>query len=521
FAAQHPPYRRQCFVILKDWLFGRERTSAPNIELVVTREPNQTVITGTAGRLDPELQANPMAFLAEVVTDPVFGLGQAESLLNAPSWQANADALSAEASTTHLSPVLNKGQVFRSVVEETLSYFDGWLRYNRDGLVEAGRWDANAAPPAFTPETTLDFHDLVDEFAFDADSWAETYGAAVVKFTDRERAWKPNAARAVSGLNRGVTGMDRDQSFDRPWVARAAQASLMAAELARVFAEPGLSGTLTVRREKCSAIQPGSLFLLTHDAASLSVVCRCEGKVFSEPPSTRVNLRFRSERRLAPVAYQPAPGNEGISTPPAPEVISLFEFIEPPAALAGADHRLLVLAARTSATTVALRVHLRQADGTLFYELGRQTSFAVFGTLQAAYPDTVPVEDDSETFRVTLDPATVAPDLIPLQETQSADAVDDHNLLAFVLRDDCYPGIEILTVKEVRVAAGESFYRLKVRRAQFGTPRRSFGQGNRVWIIHRASLVFLSHSAFESYAANGTTAFFRLQPRSLYGLEAD
>ncbi|MFM7102638.1 MAG: hypothetical protein ACKO3N_15880, partial [Verrucomicrobiota bacterium] len=104
---------------------------------------------------------------------------------------------------------------------------------------------------------------------------------------------------------------------------------------------------------------------------------------------------------------------------------------------------------------------------------------------------------------------------------QSADAVDDHNLLAFVLRDDCYPGIEILTVKEVRVAAGESFYRLKVRRARFGTPRRSFGQGNRVWIIHRASLVFLSHSAFESYAANGTTAFFRLQPRNLYGLEAD
>jgi hypothetical protein len=65
---------------------------------------------------------------------------------------------------------------------------------------------------------------------------------------------------------------------DRPWITRVEQAAVVAAELARLAGEPGLSGTLVVRREKCVEIEPGMRFLLTHAALGLSVICRCEAK---------------------------------------------------------------------------------------------------------------------------------------------------------------------------------------------------------------------------------------------------
>jgi hypothetical protein len=521
FAAVHPPYRRQCFVILKNWLFGRERTSAPNIEVIVTREPAQSVITGPAAALDADHQANPLAFEAEVITDPVFGLGLNGSSLDAPSWQATADALTDSAATTHLSPVLNREQTLRSLVGDLLEYFDGWHRFDPVGRIVAGRWEHHMAPPVFTPATTIDHHDLIEEMAIDSEGWSATASAVSVRFKDRMRAFKDNAVRATSVFNRAVTGDARDRSVDRPWIARAEQAATVAAEIARLASEPGLSGTLVVRREKCTQIEPGTRFLLTHSDLGLSVVCRCESKTIEPPPAMRVTLRYRLERSLAPAPVLPSPPSLSVTDAPAAEVVSLFEFVQPPPQLAGTDAALLVIAARTTAVTVSLRVHLRQADGDLFYEIGQQSQWAVRGELHAAYSSSVAVEDDTEALRIDLDSSTVEPDRLALQATQSADAVNDNAMLVFILRASNPTQFEILTLKEIRIASGEDFYRLKVRRARFGTSRLAFIAGDRAWIIRRAALVLHQHASFPAYASSGTTATFRLQARNLFGREAD
>jgi hypothetical protein len=521
FAAVHPPYRRQCFVILKNWLSGRERTSAPNIEVIVAREPVQEVVTGPAAALDLDHQANPVAFEAEVITDPVFGLGLDASLLDAPSWQATADALTVSAATTHLSPVLNREQTLRAIAGELLEYFDGWHRFDAQGRILAGRWEHHEAPPAFTPATTIDHHDLIEEVALDAEGWSATGSAASVRFKDRLRAFKDNAVRVASVFNRSVTGDARERSVDRPWVTRVEQAAVVAAELARLAGEPGLSGTLVVRREKCVEIEPGTRFLLTHTALGLSVICRCESKTIDPPPAMRVSLRYRLERALAPAAVPPLSSSFGPPGLPGAELVSLFEFLQPPPQLAGSDATLLVLAARTSAVTVSMRIHLREADGDLFYEIGQQSQWAVRGELYADYAATEAMEDNSENLRVDLDPATVEPDRLTLQETQSADAVNDDALLVFILRASNPTQFEILTLKEIRIATGEAFYRLKVRRARFGTSRLAFLAGDRAWIVRRAALVFHRHGSFRTYALSGTTTTFRLQARNLFGREAD
>lgn len=524
--SSHPPYRRQCWAILKDFLFGRERTSAPNVEFVVRRKPQQSVVTGDAAELDDDHQANPLAVLAEVVTDPVFGLGQVASLLDAPSVQSTADALTAEAARTHLSPVLDRGASFRVAAAELLTYFDGWLRWSATGTVESGRFSHNEAPPAFTSATTIDFHDLIEEIEYDADGLAQTSNETVVRFTDRARAFKDGAARAVSSWNRDVVGEPRVARVEMPFITRAQQAADFAAEAARIAAIPGLSGTLTVRETKATAIRPGDLFLLTHDAVEFSVVCRCVEKTFSAPDAGRVSLRFAAERGIAPVPYQPTPAGLGGPQAVIAERIDLFQIAQVPPALAGGDAsvRLVVLAARTDPLSVGIAVHMQKDDGAgLFYELGTQIGWAVTGTLAQDYASTLPAagtnppDDDTETLHVTLDPATVPADLTKISTTQSADAVNDSAMLVWVFRDADPSEFEVMALKAIRIVGGDGFYRLKVRRARFGTSQLSFTTGDRAFIIPGPDLTTYGHSQFPAYAAAGATVTFRLQSFTAWG----
>ena len=466
----HPPYRRQCWCILKDFLFGRERTSAPNVEVVVRRQPVQSVIVGAAARLDADSQANPLAALAEIVTDPVFGLGQLVELLDAPSWQATADALTAQSARTHISPVLDRGSTFRAIVAEAIGYYDGWMRWNDTCQVEAGRFTHNEAPPSFDAATTIDYHDLVEEVDWAADGWSATVNEVVVRFNDRTRAFKENAARAVSGWNRDIVGEPRQRRVELPFITRAQQATGHAAERVRIESEQALSGSLSVRAEKATAIRPGDLFLLTHDAVQLSIVCRCIEKSVPASDSGKVTLRFASERGLAPVPYQPTP--LGLGGPQAVEAerIDLFQIVQVPPALAGgAGTRIAVLAARTNPLTVSMSVHLQRDDGSLFYLLGAQSGWAVTGTLAQAYAADVPTEgtsppdDNGETLRLDLDGNTDPSDLAKIAATQSADAVNDAGLLVWVFKASDPAQFEVMTLKAIRIAGSESFYRLKVR----------------------------------------------------------
>lgn len=515
FYSEHPAYRNQCFAILKDWLFGRERTSAPSIEIVVRKNPVQSILTGSAAVLDADHQANPLAFMAEALTHPVFGIQQAPDLLDAASWGAVADALSVDAPRTHLSPVLTKGEDVASLAAALTAYFDGYLRWNRSGKIEAGRFPHNEAPGLFGADKTIGVHDLVEEVSFDSDGWSDTVSEVNVRFNDRDRAFKESAAKVQSLFNRTVTGEPKIVNLDRPWITRATQAAEHGAEYVRMFAEPGMKGTITVRIQKCEAILPGDQFMLEHGNLGVAMVCRCIEKTIEGPGNDRASIRFVSERATAPTLYQPALSDPVDGSLPAPEVITLYRFVS---FNDGSDIRLVVLAARKEPTTTSFRVHLRQADGSLFYELGRQASWPVTGALQQAYPNTNPVDDASEDLRVTLDALTVPSDLERIQATQTADAINDDSLVMWIF--NASGSFEILTVKEMRIATGETFYRFKVRRARFGTARLSFSTSDKVFVGYRSDLVYFSHSSFRGFSNSATVGTFRLQPRNIW-TEAD
>ncbi len=128
------------------------------------------------------------------------------------------------------------------------------------------------------------------------------------------------------------------------------------------------------------------------------------------------------------------------------------------------------------------------------------------GILQQDYSATSPAagtaspDDESESLHVTLDAATVTADLAKISATQSADAVNNSNLLLWVLRDSDPSEFEVMTVKSMRIVGGEAFYRFKVRRARFGTQQLALPTGDHAFIVLGSDLAMYGHSRFAAYS---------------------
>jgi hypothetical protein len=585
----HPNYRRQCVLLLKAFLFGRERTSAPNVEVIVRRKPNQTIITGDPAALT-DGQANPVAAMADLYTDPVFGAALTVDAPGGPdstTWQSAATAIQTTIDETGISPVLTQAKSLRQFTADLLTYCDGWVRFSAAGEIEAGRFPHNAAPPAFTAATTIDYHDLIDEVSYTADGWATTYNQTQVKFNDRERSYKDGSVSVVSGYNYTVTGQPRAAKLDRPWITRRTQASEHAAEYQKIVGEPKLSGSLVVRAEKAASIRPGDLFLLTHDALSVSIICRCIGKDLAQPPAGRATIRFESDRASAPVPFAPTGSPDEGSAYPDNETLSLQQFFQPPPSMFSSDNDAAVvpLIARTSPVTIGANVWLRKEDASGFYNIGSIEQFAIHGTIQdtwtyysrttstrsrstnvatvvtssghnlntgdivtifgfadATFDGTVTItkinsttftysntgafvstvadtgasvttgnEDYTENLRVTLDAGTVSADLSKMLSTQTEDAISDNAVYVVILKNSDRKVFEVCTLRAMRVLSGDPFYRLKVRRARYGTSVRTADVGDKVWIGYRSDLVSMTHESFVGYLEGLSTATFRLQ----------
>lgn len=589
----HPPYRRQAVLVLKDFLFGRERNAAPNIEVIVRRFPVQSAISNasTAYYLS-DGQANPVGSLLDLYTDKVYGAGLTLDSVGGPdsaTAAAVAEALIASANQTWMSPILTQAKTLRQFTSDLLAYFDGWLRFSKAGEIEFGRFLHNTAAPVFTESNTIDFNDLIDEVSYSAEGFASTYNQTQVKFTDRERSFKDGSVTATSGYNIAVTGEPRTAKIDRPWITRRQQASDHAAEWQKIYSEPKISGSLVVRAEKAENIAPGSLFLLTHDALSISMVCRCLGKDIAQPPAGRVTIRFETDRAAAPLPYQPTPVATSSPEYAAAESITLYQFFQPPIAMVPevSGPPMACLIARKHQLTIGANIFLQQEDKSGFYEIGEIRGFGIYGTLQTSYNPTLtrttstrarasnivtlttpsahgltagmtveisglggngfngrfqieavpsttsftyysagnalttttdtggtidPINDDvTEDFRVTLDASTVSSDLNRMTVTQTEDAINDRAVYVVMFNAIDTSVFEIFTLRAMRIANGESFYRLKVRRGEYGSTKRSGVTGDFVWIGYRDDLVALFAKQFTGAVVNMKTVTFRIQ----------
>lgn len=510
----HPSYRRQAVLVLKGFLFGQEKVSAPSIEVEVRRKPRQTIITGPAAELDADGQANPLCVIAELITDPVFGLGRPTTIIHQASWQAVADELYARAGETYISPVYERSQPARALIEEIRSYYDGWFRHDEDGLIRAGRFPHNEAPPAFTVDNTITADDLLAEPTIDSGAWADTFNEVVVKYRDGENAYKDASFKLTSGYNRKVVGEPRQTTLDRPFITRHDQSSYAAAEFLKVVSGPRFTGKLSIRTSKASSFPVGTVFRFEHDLLRVAMICRVISVETSAPPEEAVKLTIEAERGLSALPSLIGGARDAVADADETEIITRAQFVQPPAEFfAGESSLLVALAVRTQAITAGFKVHFRQKDESLFQDLGIQGGFAVQGRFSADYA----ASTGDGSFGVDLVLPNVSTDLDRVSTAQSEDEVDDLTVCLFAVRQSNPREFEIMSVRQL--SSADDVWTVQVRRGMAGTTPLDFVTGDQIWMINREEIVAYRHQAFGNAAAL-LPGIFRLQAYSVYG-EAD
>jgi hypothetical protein len=380
-ALGHPPYRYRSVFVLKNFLFGTETTTAPDVTVLGGRIPSQGIIVGASCNLDAEWQANPWCVLAEILTNQIWGLGLPVGWFDQATWQAEADRCAANPALYYISPTYTSLMKVRDLVSDLLGYPDAFVFWSAVATLIAGHWPHGEAAPAFNATNSVNRDNLVEEIQWDGKGWGSTCNSTELSYRDVQAAFKSRTALAPNLFNRAITKRLLSEKVDRPHIVRTAQALAWATEHAKITGDLQNAGTCKIREATASAVRPGSLFLLTDDVLSTSSVQRCTRRTIAAPPEGTVTLQHETERGVSPAPYAPTSTNPFPSPGTTPQPVTQFQFVQLPFGLSGSPNSLACLAARSDIITTLAQIWFKQADANAYQQLGTLRGFAVAGSV--------------------------------------------------------------------------------------------------------------------------------------------
>lgn len=496
----HPAYRGEVLVILKDWYFGDNISTAPNMVLHIDVEPTPAV-----GTFPPQGSAQGesiVAGIAALASHPIYGAGFPADMFVADELeQLSADVI---ADCGCHSPFLDRAQPLRDVITDLMLYYGGWARI-QEGKIRFGRWPHNGTVPAGLTE--LSDHDFTERPQTTAGSPSTTINEVTVTCRDASDALKEKpvvdsasdnveARKGHEGAKLTMLGfVDLNQA--RVWVNKAASTG----------AEGKYSGSGKLRQPRAvwasgDDLRAGDNFSLDLAADEVDQVCRITRR--TDPFLGPVDIDFLAEPGVFPTPYVP-PTNQrpDRDTAATPDEIAQARIWEVSPAIYGSAIGLpiAVLAKRPSATgdatgfvtnsVLGFNIH-HSATGASYDVLGSSSFWAVRGTLRTAL-----AADGADTVvQVALDGVNLDRSRIT---AQSAQARADDTLLILI-------GDELFSGGALSIAALD--YDFTCARARRDTLAAAHAAGAECWIFYRREVRCFIHGAFVEDA----NRYFKLQP---------
>jgi hypothetical protein len=519
---KHPGYRGVCVVAFTGLLFGKDRTTAPNIEVVVARPPLPP--DGFLDAADDDLvdgEANPVAVMAEIL---VREMGTPASRLHQDSWRAVAARCRANPGRYYVSPLLREQQAARNFLLDLLGICDAAMRWRDDGTLELVPVTPGGAPP--TGALTLDARQWLEPPRLTVGSWKNDVPTTlVIGCADKEARYKYREAKAdhlTAWTARG--GVPLVQRQELKHVARLEQAAMIAADWIRRFSSPPVKVSGKVRDAVGAGVKPGDKVwcdlemrpgqpeLRLRAALVRRVANDGNGKV-----SVDLNLDLLAEASIQSVTWtRPAPETPG--TPEVrPEDILIVPHPDVPEAVT-------LLCERPSDTVRGVRRFLSDdVNATDWADLGASDEFACRMTLQAN------ATDSASTLRLAPANGENGPDY-GLAENLPETFLDAVNgkvqiVLAkvdaagrIVTASDGQPYWEIVYV-QTRTAVSPGVHDYSVIRARRGTTARAWNTSDtlRVFLLPETAFDAVEHVLLQQLYSTGDEAFFRFRTYSKWG----
>lgn len=298
----HPAYRGQCYVVFDPLIFGRDRTSAPQVEFVLTRK---TVIPGYA---NPEIAGDvcPVHAAVELATHPRYGLGIYLSDFD-PSADHVSQTLTSEG--MGLSPLISNAQALPQALAEILGYFDGFL-YQKNGRY---RFGSASLPVDYAAAPVIDTEDQTDFPEIDTGTFARVSSETRLVYTDRDRDFKESVAIHHDAAAHALNGTSEPLNLQRRWITRQDVANVQVSRAGRRAALPQVSGKVMVLYSKAVTLNPGDPFKLRpFPGADYLLNCRVTRKSHRASTDSELEIGFVLDVAKQVSGVTPAP-----YTPPA------------------------------------------------------------------------------------------------------------------------------------------------------------------------------------------------------------
>lgn len=525
---EHPPMKWVSYLVLVDFLFGRERTSAPNVEVVLQRDAETTLvhsslIESTQLAAESDGDVNPIAWAAELMENPRAGLGLDSSTVDRKTMAKAVGSLAGKSNLCSTSPLFTGQIPFRKawgMAEETC---EGWTRFDQlTGRIQAGRWNTgDEIIPGSLP--TISTQDLTEPFKLKTKSWDDIPTGYQVKFLDRGRAFKKNTHSASDLVAIRAKGTKKTMNITRDQITDPVQAESHLLELAKREGKPGAQeGSLGIRKKKLESlgILVGDHFKIDLDpepgGAALIYVCRLIRT--NEKPQGSVSVDFKIEKTLAPVAVDGDAWTSQADVDLKPSAVAESDcqlVVLPPLLADARNGRVAMLAKRPDKMTTGFELEFSKSVSEPYESLGATPYFAIKGL--------VDFEISASATSVNLDLFGNRLDdlewLLNFDSPSAARALDV--LLIGVQSRDV---MEVMTLESVDSGSWDGArLPITMKRGMWGTTPVTWGEtANYFWIIRKPRLPIFFTADFMDLFGSSTFPRFRLKTfNPIYQLDPD
>lgn len=260
-----PGYRRVCYAVARNFYWGTSARLKP-FALVAQRWPNTLAIPDGKHRIGED-DCNPVAFLYEILTDPIWGAGEPTDRFDLAGWRAAAATVHGEG--LGISLRFARSDSVERVIQALIKYLDASIYEDPvTGLyvLKLVR-DEVGTVPVFDKTS-------ISRVSVSRISWTELKNTVKVTFTDRARNYETGGVQAQQSAALASLGNIVDlETSDLPGFHTSSAAVFAAGRLLKSLSYP-LSKVRIVGNRSLGALRPGMAFVLNWTRPTLSATYR-------------------------------------------------------------------------------------------------------------------------------------------------------------------------------------------------------------------------------------------------------
>lgn len=470
-ADAHVPYRRQCYIVCPDLFWGENVTTAPTIEVVIHRHPVPSWGSELAELNDDH---NPAYAIAELLQDPVFGLGMADSRIDTASFEAIADDFAT--ADIGLSPVINRQQTLREVIRQFSEHCDVWVSSSTSGKIALKKPEAysNISEVTLIAETSLEEAPQLEN-----GGWDDVITTTWLRYNNKAGDFKEDAVAFRDQGALAITASQKTQTIQRPWITRNEVAEVVVSKTGRLAAVPSYSGRVSMTDTAAADVALGGLFRFGWTESGLSNVVGIIDSITIPGPGEKFwQVEFSEWHNDL---YTDNASAIGVVTPVDETEIEVSDVYaklatELPLGLTSTNNITYVpLVARGDSLTTACNIWLKK--GTTYDQITQIQAFALRGKLTQNFAGHGAIFDDTGNLRILVESPEKTIEAQTYEQAQ-------YNTLLMIVN----PGgesEEIMSIEFAGIVATNT-YSFAVIRSRYDTRRIAHAINSPVWIIERA-----------------------------------